>query len=95
MLPCTPPSPLQRRRSTVESDDEDWDLDEAYESDGAEGLGLGCRRSAFRLGEQDEAFHDYSGLALKPDHHNRCAGCCRVGRGWGFEGVGLESAREG
>ena len=30
----------------------------------------------FRLGEQDEQFHDYADLPLKEDHPNRCS--CRA-----------------
>lgn len=48
----------------ADEEDEDWAEEEAEEEGGY-----------FRLGEQDEQFHDYSALPLKDDHANRCAAC--------------------
>ena len=42
-------------------DDEDWAEEE------------GPEEASFRLGEQDEQFHDYTGMHLKDDSVNRFA----------------------
>ncbi|GAB4818176.1 hypothetical protein N2152v2_005222 [Parachlorella kessleri] len=68
-----------RRSLRDDEDAEEFDLDDAYESDGEGGTAVGYR-GVFRLGEQDDAFHDYSGMQLKPDHQNRPLWACPDGR---------------
>lgn len=45
-----------------DEEDEDWAEDE------------GVEEKSFRLGEQDEQFHDYTSMNLKEDSINRCTG---------------------
>lgn len=54
-------------------DDEDYDLEEEFNSDEGE-------EGAYVLGAEDEEFHDFSDLELKPDHLNRPLWVCPDGR---------------
>lgn len=54
-------------------DDEDYDLEEEYDSDQA-------AEGAYVLGAEDTEFHDFSQLDLKPDHPNRPLWVCPDGR---------------
>lgn len=56
--------------SEYEVTDEKAELVEADEDD----EDLLDEGGTFRLGQQDEEFHDFSGLQLKDDAHNRQAG---------------------
>jgi DNA excision repair protein ERCC-3 len=55
-------------------DDEDYDLEEEYDSD------QGAEEGAYVLGAEDTEFHDFSQLDLKPDHPNRPLWVCPDGR---------------
>lgn len=62
--------------SEFEVDDEKAELEELAESEAEDDGGT------FRLGQQDEEYHDYSALALKEDARNRldCLAYERIGR---------------
>ena len=75
-----------RRLLRDDEDAEEYDLDDAFESDGEGGTTTGYR-GVFRLGEQDDAFHDYSGMQLKPDHQNRWAQCGAGKAMWSTPGL--------
>ena len=71
-----PPRPKKRPagKFVIDDDDEDYDLEEEYQSGGEGGEG------AYVLGAEDEEFHDFSDLELKPDHLNRPLWVCPDGR---------------
>ena len=66
------PAPAAKKKSDL--DREDVDLEEAFDSDEEPGS------NAYVLGAEDETFHDFSMLTLKPDHPNRPLWVCPDGR---------------
>jgi DNA excision repair protein ERCC-3 len=67
------PTPA-RRRKVVDFTSQDVDLEEAFDSDAE------TPADAYVLGAEDEQFHDFSSLRLKPDHANRPLWVCPDGR---------------
>ena len=66
------PTPA-RRKKVVDLTSQDVDL-EAFDSDAE------TPADAYVLGAEDESFHDFSSLRLKPDHANRPLWVCPDGR---------------
>lgn len=64
----------KRRRPTSLLDDEDYDLEENFDSEGE------AEEGAYVLGAEDTEFHDFSQLELKVDHANRPLWVCPDGR---------------
>jgi len=64
----------KRSRSRSSFNEEDEDLEEAFDSD------LDPEDGAYILGAEDEEFTDFSHLVLKPDHTNRPLWVCPDGR---------------
>lgn len=65
---------IKRRRPTSMLDDEDYDLEATFDSDGE------AEEGAYVLGAEDTEFHDFSQLELKVDHANRPLWVCPDGR---------------
>lgn len=66
--------PNARKRPTELIEDEDYDLEAEFDSEGE------LDRGAYVLGAEDEEFHDFSSLDLKVDHANRPLWVCPDGR---------------
>ena len=64
----------RKRLQASRFDGEDVDLEEAFDSDEEP------PSNAYVLGAEDESFHDFSDLKLKPDHPNRPLWVCPDGR---------------
>lgn len=67
------PTPA-RRKKAIDLTSQDVDLEEAFDSDAE------TPADAYVLGAEDESFHDFSNLQLKPDHANRPLWVCPDGR---------------
>lgn len=64
----------ERKRTAAMIEDEDYDLEEDFDSD------RDVEEGAYVLGAEDTEFHDFSQLDLKVDHYNRPLWVCPDGR---------------
>ncbi|WPT11595.1 General transcription and DNA repair factor IIH helicase subunit XPB2 [Picochlorum sp. SENEW3] len=64
----------ERKRTAAMIEDEDYDLEEDFDSD------RDAEEGAYVLGAEDTEFHDFSQLDLKADHYNRPLWVCPDGR---------------